>query len=439
MNIRYELIMLITLFLALFNLNSAAVARAGQGDGPSYLTQLSEERLSELFPEAPEQAEPPVQNRFDNALYQCHYQDQPVLPKSKRVIAPQSRLHRLCNGEAFTRDIMPKKSRRFIRGRHTFQDAKDREMEDERTEAAVSEYIESDYSETRDGLYTVLTKSKHKPVRTYGQKDSTHEEIAYSKDSADGIMRMFMGDFEINSFSIMYDKMRTYRPTNPYRNDPDRMLSYFGHYYLKSKGFQRFLASWKKSSGNARYYISLDDVNRIRNEVDAATPFHMLSASNKQLFAKLAFVRNVLEIYGTMRFIMKPLGLVSDERRTAEEFLQAMYVYVMAVHKSNGKLALEPSVALNLIRAELFNFAYAECYPLNVLGIPRDEEERLKTHSEEDKRAHIADMIILFKAWCESAKRYIDPAVLSDVADKFYSFIKRSDNYDDGCQQRALD
>ncbi|KAI4292734.1 hypothetical protein PAPHI01_2008 [Pancytospora philotis] len=432
MNMRYELILLITFFLAFFNFKGAALAHAGQGDSPSH---LGKEQLPEPFSKASEQADVAQQNRFDGALHQCYYRDQPVLPKSKRVIGPLSRLHRLCNSEAFMRDIVPKNERRPHRGRRLRHASEDREAQDERVESAASELIDSDYSEARDGLYTVLTKTKGKPACNYATADSAVPQTACPTFPIADLSSMSLGPADI--VSILYDGMRNRRLADLSNNNPDRTLSYAGRYFLKSRGFERFLAGWKRNDGNARYHVSQDDVKRIRDKVIIGTPFYELSTTDKQLFGKLAFVRNMLEIYGTIRTVMKPLGLASNQRRTAKEFLQAMYGYVMAVHKSDGKLALESSVTMSFISADLFNFAYAGCYPLNVTSVSNHGDDGIKRFLDKRRHLYVEGMIILFKAWCESAKNYIDPAVLSTVTDTFYSFIKPSENYDDGCQQRV--
>ncbi|KAI4292735.1 hypothetical protein PAPHI01_2009 [Pancytospora philotis] len=437
MDIVRELIALLTLCLALFNLNGIAVAQAGQGDSLSFLTRNTREQPPVLSPKALEQAEAAEQEMFDEALYTCYYRDQPVLPKSKRAKEHQSIMHKLCSGRAFKHDIIPKKERSPLRGERPHHADEEREARDKKTEAAPFKIISLDYSEARDGLYTILTKFKGKPACTYAEADSAAAETPCPTFSSAELVSMTTDFADI--ISVAYDKMQNYMPANPHSVEPDRMLSYFGHYYLKSKGFERFLEGWEKNSKNARYYIWQGDVDRIRDEIDAIRPFHELSDYNKQLFAKLFFVRNMLEVYSTIRLVMRPLGLVADEHRTAEDFLQAMYEYLVAVHKSDGELAVEYAVTSGLLRAELFNFGYADCYPPNITGMSAQDEAELKLYLDGERYSYIEGMVILFQAWSKSARAHLDPAVLSDVTNRFYSFIKPSDDYNDGCKELARD
>ncbi|KAI4293253.1 hypothetical protein PAPHI01_2527, partial [Pancytospora philotis] len=258
---------------------------------------------------------------------------------------PQSRLRGLCNREAFVRDIFPKRARKQHGGKHLLQGAEDREALGELVEIPASEY-----SEARDGLYTVLTETKVNPVREHVDASSAVAETAYSTFNSSEPVNMTLG----NTFTLAlkYNKLRNSKPASPDCADPDEMLSYFGHYYLNSKGFKRFLEWWERSTSNSRYYISQDDVDRIREEVCMGTRFQELSIHSKQLFGRLFFVRNALEIYGTIRFVMRPLGLASNVYRTAEDFLQALYRYLMAVHESNGRLGFESPVTSSLVAAE---------------------------------------------------------------------------------------
>ncbi|KAI4292727.1 hypothetical protein PAPHI01_2001 [Pancytospora philotis] len=412
----YLVVMLVTLFLAFLSHGSSAIVPAEQREAASFLTR----RIRELPVEAEEQ------NSFDNFLFQCYYRNQPMRSESEMPSGPRSKLHGVCDRDALTRDITPTRGRRHHHyGRHT------RHADRERSEAAAPENFESNYDEIRDGLYSVLTEARYAPSRTYAKPDSAVAEPArptFSAAALEGLVRRGNG-----LISNIYGKLVDREPADFNDEGPARKVTRFGRFYLSSERFEYFLSTWEKNDDNARFHISQADVDRIRDEVVNGRPFSRLSSFNKQLFGKLLFVRNTLETYAMMREVMKPLGLESSGHRTAKEFLQAMYGYLMAVHKSNGKLAVVYSVGLHVFSSELLSFAYAGCHSSKITTVVDGREIALEEHIEGKTQLYIESMIILFKAWLKSTRTYIDPAVLSEVTDKFYSYVRPSNIRDEGC------
>ncbi|KAI4291373.1 hypothetical protein PAPHI01_0647 [Pancytospora philotis] len=432
MNVYCGLFLVLTLLLALFSLSGSAISMAGRDQGQPSLPRLTHEQFDELFFESLAQIEEEnkMDKKIDRMLFQCFYAGQPVVPESERAKGSLPILHKVCDECAFVGNIT-QQPRRFRRGRYLFQAGKDREEQDERGEVVELENSESGESVSDDTLHSVFLNAKYGPRRAYAKADPTALNTTQQTDAdAEGPRHALHG-----LVSVMYDKLRNRRPADPNSKAPKRMLSPIGFYYLKSKPFDAFLAAWKKSRSNSMYYISREDVNRILDEVDYGTPFSELSDYDKRLFTKLVFVRNTLETYGTIRAVMEPLGLRSNEHRTAEEFLQAMYGYLLAVHESDGKLTVPYPVAMNILTIGLFNLAYADCCPHKISSIRGGKEVVLEYFMADKMHLFIEGVIILFKAWCRSSKTNIDPAVVSAVTDGFYSFVNHSENYDDGCQE----
>ncbi|KAI4292732.1 hypothetical protein PAPHI01_2006 [Pancytospora philotis] len=306
-----------------------------------------------------------------------------------------------------------------------------------KTDATTPETFQSNYNEEHDSLYTVLKEVRYAPARTYGRADSAATKHVRPTFSTPDLEKIAWGDGDF--ISVLYRQLWNVIFTDDSYEDEMWNLTRFGRFYFINTNFEGFLARWEKNRSNSRYHFTLDEAIGLRHKVEGGTSFHRLSAHEKQLFAKLVFVRNTLEAYSMLRDVVEPLGLTPSEPRTDEDFLQAVYGYLTAVHKSNGKLAVGSSVRLAVLASELLSLAYAECHSfarrsdrvIDKVFAPED-------HMDEIVHLYIEGMIVIFKAWFGSTKTYIDPAVLSNVTDEFYSFIRPIGNYYNGCQQRVL-
>ncbi|KAI4292728.1 hypothetical protein PAPHI01_2002 [Pancytospora philotis] len=432
MNFCRELLALFIFCLMLFNMGSSAVIPAERDESTSFLTRHRREQAWERVVEDLEMADADLEDRFDKFLFQCYYRDQPVRPKSERSGVLRPRLHGACEEDAFAHDIIPKQGRQHHHHGRQPRHA-DREARDEEVETTTPEGFEPTHDEVRDGLYTLFKNVKYASSRAYPKSFPADTELALPTFSADELeerVKMKVGIIPA-IYGELVERVDLYNTKSVWAVSP------FGRFYLKSNSFRNFLLRWERNDDNARYYISRDDMARIQDEAETGTSFHELSSASQQRFAKLVFVRNTLETYVMMRDVMEPLGLVSSERRTAEDFLQAMYGYLTAVHRSNGTLAVEYAVGVNVFASEILSFAYAGCHTFDVVTTYNGTEVALDDYIDRYTHRYVESMIVLFNAWIKSVKNYLDPAVLSNEVDEFYSFVKRNENYDDGCQGRA--
>ncbi|KAI4292726.1 hypothetical protein PAPHI01_2000 [Pancytospora philotis] len=406
MDVYYALRLLLALFLVLISLSSYAIAAAK----PSPLAKAEDQ-----------------DRKVNEMLFQCYYPGQPVVPKGERLNGSLPILHGICESDIFTRGAAQRVRRHRV-GRLPRSISQDREEENEEAAADVSESSES---ERPDALYSALVNARYSPPSAARKAQITFNEsgqpvLTYTDpENSDSEQE--------NNLSILYDEMWNKEPA-----DADRVATPVGHYYLRSKRFVHYLATWEKNSANAKYHISQDDVDRIRDELDAGTPFHRLSEYNKQLFAKLVFVRNALETYGMIRVVMKPLGLRVDGHRTADEFLRAMYGYLMAVQRSHGRFVVAFPVAASILTGELFSLAYADCRPDSAFVEKNGEENAEKYFKADRAHLYIRHIIIMFRAWRESTNAAIEPDVLLRITGDINNYVNHSENYDDGCQQLAF-
>ncbi|KAI4292731.1 hypothetical protein PAPHI01_2005 [Pancytospora philotis] len=432
MKIDYLLAVFLALFVAFFSAVSPAIIPTEEGESASFLTHRCEELTTTAIPEAQEQAKAAKEDRFGKFLYQCYYRGQPVRPKSGRTNGARSSLYGVCDKEALTRDIIPKRGRR-----HHHYGRRSRHADKEGLEATTPENNESNYDEIRDGIYSVLTKARYAPPRTYAKADSASAEAMHPTFSAAELASVVHGDNDL--VSLMYDRLVEHEPMDFAAIQPILNTTYFGRFYLKSRSFEHFLSTWKKTDDNARYHITQADVDEVRKEVRNGMRFRWISNAQKQLFGKLLFVRNTLEAYAMIREVMEPLGLETREHRTAEDFLQAVYGYLMAVHKSDGSLVVESSVGLSVFASQLLSLAYARCGPSKLYSVVDGKEVALDDFLDKEAHLYVEGMIVLFKAWFKADKDYLDPAVLAEVTDDVYSYVKPSGDYEDGCQELARD
>ncbi|KAI4292730.1 hypothetical protein PAPHI01_2004 [Pancytospora philotis] len=429
MKIDHVLVVFLMLFLAFLGVGKSAIIPAKEGERASSLAGSGEQPAEPILELALTETE--IEDKFDKYLYQCYYRDQPVRSKRERAKGSRPRLYGVCDKDAITRDIIPKKGRR-----HHHYGGRPRHSDKEAGTPAPAD-VESNYDETRDGIYSVLTKVRYAPSRKYTKAGSAFAELVHPTFSATELERVIRDEADL--ISVLHHKLVEHELVYYSDEDPIQDLTIFGHFYLKSKSFKHFLSTWEKNDGNARYHITQADVDRIRDEVQGGMRFRWLSSTDKELFGKLVFVRNVLETYATIREVMEPLGLEAGDHRTAEDFLQAMHGYLMAVHESNGKLAVATSVRLSVFASQLLSFAYAGCQPSKVTTTVDGKEVALDDIVDEKAHHYIEGMIVLFKAWFKSYKDYLDPAVLSAETSALYSYDKPSDNYDNGCQELAQD
>ncbi|KAI4292729.1 hypothetical protein PAPHI01_2003 [Pancytospora philotis] len=434
MKIDYAVVVMVTLLLAFFGMGNPAVIPVGEGKGRSFLTRRRRELPQEpsLKLQLTEAAE---EDKFDKFLYQCYYSDQPVRSERRRASGPRPRLNGVCDEEALTRDIIP----RVRRAHHTDADP---EAQTENVEATAFEAIESNYDENLDGRRSNSTNPSNSPPSTFAKADSAVTEPTQHALSAPAFESLARGRHGL--ISSMYGEMVEREPIefdNAQLDNAQLMwgLTRFGRFYLKSRSFERFLSGWKRNDSNAAYHITQDDVNNVREEVENGMRFIWLSNSKRQQFIKLVFVRNTLETYAMMREIAEPLGLEPSERRTAEDFLQAMYGYLTAVHESDGMLTTKYSVELSVFASEILSLVYAGCHSSIITTMVDGKEVALGDHIEGKTQLYIESMIILFRAWFKSSKDYIDPAVLSEMTNRFYSYVRPSGSYNDGCEEQVHD
>ncbi|KAI4292725.1 hypothetical protein PAPHI01_1999 [Pancytospora philotis] len=435
MDIYSMLSLLLMLFLPLLSLNGSPIAEAQPISGASSRANRDSDKLDRLLAKVAELAMAEDRERkIDGMLFWCYYPGQPVVPKSERVNGSRPILHGLCESDIFIRDAA-ERTRRHHRGRRLRSADQDRE---EHNEKAASNPSEANDSEGDNRLYSVLNKAQFTLPSAYKDADPTTAAAVQPTFAAADPDDSGSEQEEENNISVMYDEMWNPAPFIQKYDESDGMVTPFGRYFLKSRRFAHFLATWEKNDENANFYISQADVARILDEVEVGAPFSSLSRSNKRRFTKLAFVRNTLEMYGLMRVAMRPLGLEFGRHRTAAEFLQAMYGYLMAVHGSNGRLEVALPVTVSILSGELFSLAYAGCSQDKIFYSKNGKEVALEHHLANKARQYIEHVIILFNAWTKSfGSDAIDHAVLLREARRIYNYVNSARSYDDGCQQPA--
>ncbi|KAI4292472.1 hypothetical protein PAPHI01_1746 [Pancytospora philotis] len=433
MNIFYALTLILTAFLTLYSaqggeISNVRVERALGRTGPheTHLLKRLKDALNKAYDER-------VSRKIDGMLFQCYYPGQPVAEAAVQANGSLPILHGVCDPNLYKNDP-PRRRRRHRHGRHARDAEEGHKSRDDEDGAAVplAPVDDSEIADREHGkaLHRVLCNARFSYLEPLPEEGGTRAGSGMTgADTA-------ATEEGINLASV-YDRMMDYEQVTSEDAVPEWKVTSIGRYFFESEHFKAFLGSWQRSSGNEEFHISQADVDGIRGTAEGGMTYKSLSMYNKRRVAKLVFVRNGLETFGMIKAAKEALGLELDEHKTADNFLRAVYEYLMTVDGSGGRLEVALSVTAPILSADMFSIAYAQCTSFNTyVKINENKMVELGRVIVDKSFAYITSMVILFQAWEESSNTAIDPEVLEKVTERLRSFYKefQGRRYAEGCE-----
>ncbi|KAI4293338.1 hypothetical protein PAPHI01_2612 [Pancytospora philotis] len=420
MDVIRALTLLLTVIFILFNAQGSALSKDVEDRPKSNLPATLSPLLLESLREAAFREHSRKQDlKICDMLFKCRYKDQPEASECEQNKGSPAILHGVCNPKLYKDE----------KRRHGHRHERHSGIADEGRDAEVAVPLAPvDDSEIADHEHG---KALHRALSNTRPTFSNYlSRIANTTSPSSG---------QEFSLALIYESM-AYRKVSPVDDgEPSLMVMPTGRYFFESAHFRDFLTHWQHNTGNADFHISQSDLDSIQELAKNGVAYQHLSRYNKRRVAKLIFVRNGLETYGLMKAARSALGFEFDERKTADNFLRAVYAYLMAVDGSEGRLKVAAPVSTWILTAEMFSIAYARCSKRKEYVSSKDPTSpgfiEMGHHIFDKSNLYITNMIMLFQAWDESSGNAIDPVVLENVIERIEEFIKLfRGSYKDGCQ-----